>query len=39
MADPAYREYAAWMERNGPLPRMIRKLSRRSEAPAALPAE
>jgi len=23
MADPAYRDYAAWMERNGPLPRLL----------------
>jgi protein-S-isoprenylcysteine O-methyltransferase Ste14 len=28
-ADPAYREYAEWMERNGPLPRLIAKLPRR----------
>ncbi|HEX8639682.1 MAG TPA: DUF1295 domain-containing protein [Allosphingosinicella sp.] len=26
MADPAYREYAAWMERNGPIPRLINRL-------------
>src|SRR3712207_7356117 len=25
-ADPAYREYAAWMERNGPIPRLIGRL-------------
>jgi protein-S-isoprenylcysteine O-methyltransferase Ste14 len=35
-ADPAYREYAEWMERNGPLPRLLRKLR---PAPAAVPAE
>jgi hypothetical protein len=23
MADPAYQEYAAWMERNAPLPRFL----------------
>src|SRR3546814_20632625 len=23
MADPVYREYAAWMDRNGPLPRLL----------------
>ena len=38
MADPAYREYAEWMERNGPLPRLLRRLSGRP-APAAVPAE
>lgn len=27
MADPAYRDYAAWMERNGPLPRLIARLA------------
>jgi protein-S-isoprenylcysteine O-methyltransferase Ste14 len=35
-ADPAYREYAEWMERNGPLPRLLRKLR---PAPVAVPAE
>lgn len=39
MADPAYREYAAWMERNGPIPRLLRRLSGRGAAPAAVPAE
>lgn len=24
--DPAYRDYAAWMDRNGPIPRLINKL-------------
>ena len=38
MADPAYRDYAAWMERNGPLPRLIRKLARRPRL-EPLPAE
>jgi protein-S-isoprenylcysteine O-methyltransferase Ste14 len=37
-ADPAYRDYAAWMEQHGPLPRLIRFLSRRPP-PAAVPAE
>ncbi|HYD37253.1 MAG TPA: protein-S-isoprenylcysteine methyltransferase, partial [Allosphingosinicella sp.] len=37
-ADPAYRDYAAWMERNGPLPRLLRFLSRRP-GPTAVPAE
>ena len=39
-ADPAYRDYAAWMERNGPIPRALRWLKgepRRVEA--AVPAE
>jgi len=36
--DPAYREYAAWMERNGPVPRLVawvRALGRRPRAVAA----
>ena len=37
MADPAYREYAAWMERNGPIPKLIRHLRARPAEP--LPAE
>ncbi|HEX2764405.1 MAG TPA: isoprenylcysteine carboxylmethyltransferase family protein, partial [Allosphingosinicella sp.] len=37
-ADPAYRDYAAWMERNAPLPRLLRRLSGRP-APLAVPAE
>jgi protein-S-isoprenylcysteine O-methyltransferase Ste14 len=37
-ADPAYRAYAEWMERNAPLPRMIRKL-RGGPRPEAVPAE
>jgi protein-S-isoprenylcysteine O-methyltransferase Ste14 len=36
--DPAYVEYAAWMERNGPMPRLLRRI-RRSPDPAPLPAE
>ncbi|HEY9552025.1 methyltransferase family protein [Allosphingosinicella sp.] len=36
MADPAYRDYVAWMERNGPLPRLINRLAgRRSPEPVA----
>lgn len=35
--DPAYLAYAAWMERNGPIPRLQRALSGRKLAP--LPAE
>ena len=27
-ADPAYRDYAAWMERNGPIPRLVATLRR-----------
>jgi protein-S-isoprenylcysteine O-methyltransferase Ste14 len=37
-ADPDYRDYADWMDRNAPLPRLVRRLSGRP-APAALPAE
>ncbi len=36
-ADPAYRDYAAWMERNAPLPRLFRRL--RARRPELLPAE
>jgi len=38
-ADPAYREYAAWMDRNGPIPRLVNRLRPRWGTPAALPAE
>ena len=39
-ADPAYRDYAAWMERNGPIPRLIAMLKPRLGRPAqAAPAE
>jgi protein-S-isoprenylcysteine O-methyltransferase Ste14 len=39
--DPAYRDYAAWMERNAPIPRLIRwaKGGKRPEAPQAVAAE
>jgi hypothetical protein len=33
-ADPAYREYAAWMERNGPIPRLVKRLTPRWARPA-----
>ena len=36
-ADPAYRDYAQWMDRNGPLPRMIRAL--RPRPSSTVPAE
>jgi protein-S-isoprenylcysteine O-methyltransferase Ste14 len=36
--DPAYRDYAAWMARNGPIPRLFRALSRRPR-PDTVPAE
>jgi len=40
MEDPAYREYAAWMARNAPLPRLIAVLRRRWDRPQeAVPAE
>lgn len=38
MADPAYRDYAAWMDRHGPLPRLINYLVRTAR-PDPLPAE
>ncbi|HEX8256278.1 MAG TPA: isoprenylcysteine carboxylmethyltransferase family protein [Allosphingosinicella sp.] len=38
MADPAYRDYAAWMERNAPLPRLLARIRRRP-APEPLAAE
>jgi len=34
MADPAYREYAEWMERNGPIPRLINRLAPRWVRPS-----
>jgi protein-S-isoprenylcysteine O-methyltransferase Ste14 len=38
--DPAYRDYAAWMERNGPIPRLINRLKpRRWRPPAPVAAE
>lgn len=37
-ADPAYREYAAWMDRNAPIPRLIRKIKGEPQ-PRVLPAE
>jgi len=39
MADPAYREYAEWMDRNGPIPRLVNRLKPRWATPAAVPAE
>ncbi|HEX8535676.1 MAG TPA: protein-S-isoprenylcysteine methyltransferase [Allosphingosinicella sp.] len=35
-ADPVYRDYAEWIERNGPIPRLLRRLRPR---PEPLPAE
>jgi len=36
--DPAYRDYSAWMDRNGLVPRLFdRALGRKREVPAALP--
>lgn len=37
-ADPAYRAYAGWMERNAPIPRMLRRLRGGGRA-AVQPAE
>ena len=40
MADPAYRDYAEWMARNAPLPRLINAFRRRWDRPEeAVPAE
>ena len=36
--DPAYREYAEWMERHGPIPRFLRWLAAKPE-PKPIPAE
>jgi protein-S-isoprenylcysteine O-methyltransferase Ste14 len=38
-SDPAYVEYAEWMERNGPVPRLINRLKPRPDEPAPVPAE
>jgi protein-S-isoprenylcysteine O-methyltransferase Ste14 len=41
-ADPAYQAYAQWMERNGPIPRILNRLGsvlRRRPAAQAVPAE
>jgi protein-S-isoprenylcysteine O-methyltransferase Ste14 len=37
-ADPAYREYAAWMDRRGPVPRFLRWLTGAPPPAAAVPA-
>ena len=37
--DPAYRAYAEWMDRNGPIPRLLNRLKPRWAEPAAVPAE
>lgn len=39
--DPAYRDYAGWMARHGPIPRLLRTLSRpfRRPQPDVVPAE
>jgi protein-S-isoprenylcysteine O-methyltransferase Ste14 len=34
MADPAYRDYAEWMERNGPIPRLLNRLFPRPARPS-----
>lgn len=38
MADPAYRDYAVWMERHGPIPRLIRRIKGEPRA-EPVPAE
>lgn len=35
--DPAYRDYAEWMDRNGPLPRLINRLKPKWARPPAEP--
>ena len=37
-SDPDYRDYAGWMERNAPLPRLVRAW-RRATTPVSAPAE
>jgi protein-S-isoprenylcysteine O-methyltransferase Ste14 len=39
MADPAYREYAAWMDRNAPIPRIINSFRDGPRPKGAVPAE
>jgi protein-S-isoprenylcysteine O-methyltransferase Ste14 len=39
MADPIYREYAEWMDRHGPLPRLISRLAGRGRSPEPVAAE
>ena len=38
-ADPAYREYAEWMERNGPLPRLLGRLKANGRSADPVAAE
>jgi len=35
--DPAYREYAAWMDRHGPIPRLVKKLTPKWGGSGAVP--
>jgi protein-S-isoprenylcysteine O-methyltransferase Ste14 len=39
MADPAYREYSEWMDRNGPIPRLVNRLKPRWGRPQSVAAE
>jgi hypothetical protein len=39
MADPAYREYAEWMDRNGPIPRLVNRFKPRWGRPQSVAAE
>ncbi|HEY0445325.1 MAG TPA: protein-S-isoprenylcysteine methyltransferase [Allosphingosinicella sp.] len=39
LADPAYQEYAAWMDRHGPIPRLVKRLRGKPPAAAPVPAE
>jgi protein-S-isoprenylcysteine O-methyltransferase Ste14 len=38
-ADPAYRDYAEWMDRHGPIPRLVNRLKPKWAGPEAVPAE
>lgn len=38
MADPDYAAYAAWMDRHGPVPRLIARVTGRRPSPESLPA-
>lgn len=38
-ADPAYRAYAEWMDRHGPIPRLLKRMKPKWPLPAAVPAE
>jgi protein-S-isoprenylcysteine O-methyltransferase Ste14 len=39
MVDPVYRQYAEWMDRHGPLPRLINRITGRRRPPEPVAAE